>query len=265
MKNSISTFAFLFFLPCSLIGQSEGTAVDPVETRELIRQWVAAERLVSEEKAAWQVEQKRMQELLGLYQKELQLLDEELGKSGGAADLIDNDKDKLEVRVKKYRAAQGLLAKTMVRLLPRAQQLIAFFPQPLQDELSADIDALNTSDALSKSRDVLRSMISILTTAERFNRSVTLVEETRVLAGGKKISVDVIYLGLARAFYTAVQVMLLVWVYHKKTHGLGKLDRILPIIFAKSLQSIVRTSNPNSSGCPSPSIKRDPSKHINLV
>lgn len=203
MKNSISTFAFLFFLPCSLIGQSEGTVVDPVETRELIRQWVAAERLVSEEKAAWQVEQKRMQELLGLYQKELQLLDEELGKSGGAADLIDNDKDKLEVRVKKYRAAQGLLAKTMVRLLPRAQQLIAFFPQPLQDELSADIDALNTSDALSKPRDVLRSMISMLTTAERFNRSVTLVEETRVLPGGKKISVDVIYLGLARAFYTA--------------------------------------------------------------
>lgn len=203
MKNSISTFAFLFFLPCSLIGQSEGTAVDPVETRELIRQWVAAERLVSEEKAAWQVEQKRMQELLGLYQKELQLLDKELGKSGGAADLIDNDKDKLEVRVKKYRAAQGLLAKTMVRLLPRAQQLIAFFPQPLQDELSADIDALNTSDALSKSRDVLRSMISILTTAERFNRSVTLVEETRALPSGKKISVDVIYLGLARAFYTA--------------------------------------------------------------
>jgi hypothetical protein len=32
---------------------------------------------------------------------------------------------------------------------------------------------------------------------------VSLVEETRVLAGGKKISVDVIYLGLARAFYTA--------------------------------------------------------------
>ncbi|HCL97787.1 MAG TPA: hypothetical protein DHW77_08490 [Verrucomicrobiales bacterium] len=63
MKNSISTFAFLFFLPCSLIGQSEGTAVDPVETRELIRQWVAAERLVSEEKAAWQVEQKRMQSI----------------------------------------------------------------------------------------------------------------------------------------------------------------------------------------------------------
>ena len=30
-----------------------------------------------------------------------------------------------------------------------------------------------------------------------------MVEETRKLAGGKKMTVDVVYLGLARAFYTS--------------------------------------------------------------
>ncbi len=203
MKYCLSIAALTFLLPGSLPAQSDKPATDPAQTRELIRQWVKTERLVSEEKTAWQVEQKRMQELLGLYQKELKLLNEELEKAGGAADLIDKDKEELEEKLTNYRAAQRVLADAMARLLPRGRRLIGRLPQPLQDELSADIDALNAPDALSQPRDVLRSMISVLTTAERFNRSVTLAEETRTLPDGKKISVDVIYLGLARAFYAA--------------------------------------------------------------
>lgn len=186
-----------------LYAQQEKTVSDPAQTRELIRQWVKTERLVSEEKTGWQVEKKRMQSLLEVYQKELKLLNEELEKTGGSAELIDKDKEKLEAQLKEYRVAQRLLADTMARLLPRLRGMVASFPKPLQDELSADIDALNAPSALGQPRDVLRSAISLLSTAGRFNRSVTVAEETRALPDGKKISVDVLYLGLARAFYTA--------------------------------------------------------------
>lgn len=188
--------------PC-LPAQDNAPAPDPAKARELIRQWVKTERHVSEEKSAWQVEKKRMQDLLGLYQKELKLLDEELEKAGGAAGLIDKDKEKLEGELVRYRAAQRLLAGTMARLLPRAKALAARLPAPLQDELAADIDALNAPDALGQPRDVLRSILSLLATSGRFNRSITLAEETRTLPDGKKLSVDVLYLGLARAYYAA--------------------------------------------------------------
>ena len=48
-----------------------------------------------------------------------------------------------------------------------------------------------------------QATIALLSTAGRFNRSLTLAEETRTLDGGKKVSVDVLYLGLSRAFYAA--------------------------------------------------------------
>ena len=178
-------------------------AIDPEKTRELIKQWVKTERLVSEEQTAWQVEKKRMQELLSLYQKELALLDEELKKAGASADLSDQDKEKLESELKRYRASQKLLADTMGRLLARVRGLISQFPEPLKEELAADIDVLNDPEVLEQPRDVLRSTLAVISSAGRVNRSLTLAEETRMLDGGKKISVDVLYLGLARAYYAA--------------------------------------------------------------
>ena len=203
MKYLFITIGLFCVFTGSGFAQQDPPPSDPAKSRELIRQWVKTERLVSEEKTAWQVEKKRMQSLLDLYEKELSLLNEELEKAGSATGLIDQNKEKLEASLKKYRSAQRLLVDTMARLLPRVRGLIARFPQPLRDELSADIDALNAPDALSQPRDVLRSTISLLSTAGRFNRSVTLVEENRTLSGGKKISVDVLYLGLARAYYAA--------------------------------------------------------------
>lgn len=202
--KSLSIFLILAVFPAALLfAQEDAPALDPAKTREVIRQWVKTERLISEEKTAWQVEKKQMQMLLDLYQKELTLLNEELEQAGGAAESVDKDKEKLEAELKRYRTAQRLLTDTLARLLPRVRTLITRFPKPLQDELSADIDALNAPDALGQPRDVLRSTISVLMTAGRFNRSVTLTEEIRDVSGGKRISVDVLYLGLARGYYAA--------------------------------------------------------------
>ena len=38
-------------------------AVQPSRARELIKQWVQTERLISEEKTSWQVEKQQMQDL----------------------------------------------------------------------------------------------------------------------------------------------------------------------------------------------------------
>lgn len=174
---------------------------DPAADRELIRQWMKTERLLAEEKNAWKVNKQRMQDLLDLYQKELKLLNEEIEKAGASAGLVDERKEKLESGLKDFRDAQRLLAETLARLLPRVRGLARKLPAPLQDELEADIDFLRSPDALAKPRDVLKSMLAVLTGAGRFNRSITVTEETRTLSDGKKMTVDVLYLGLARAYF----------------------------------------------------------------
>ena len=111
--------------------QAGDKEVDPASSRELIRQWVQTERIISEEKTIWQVEKERMQDLLDIYQKELKLLDEELSQAGASAGLVDENKQKLEAGLAQYREARQLLTAAMARLLPRMQALTARFPRPL--------------------------------------------------------------------------------------------------------------------------------------
>jgi hypothetical protein len=83
------------------------------------------------------------------------------------------------------------------------QSLSKRLPEPLQEELRVDVEFINTDAALDTPRDILKSIISILNAAGNFNRTITLVEETRSLDNGKKITVNVLYLGLCRAYYAA--------------------------------------------------------------
>jgi len=161
--------------------------VNPSNSRELIRQWVQTERIISEEKTTWQVEKQQMQDLLEIYQQELKLLNEELNVAGSSADLIDENKEKLESGLAQYREAKQILRSSMASL----------------EELGSDIDLIRSPQALDKPRDVLKSIIAILNAAGSFNRTLTLAEETRTLANGKKITVSVLYLGLCRAYYAA--------------------------------------------------------------
>ena len=177
--------------------------VNPSNSRELIRQWVQTERIISEEKTTWQVEKQQMQDLLEIYQQELKLLNEELNLAGSSADLIDENKEKLESGLAQYREAKQILRSSMASLVPRMQKLVGRFPAPLVEELGSDIDLIRSSQALDKPRDVLKSIIAILNAAGSFNRTLTLAEETRTLANGKKITVSVLYLGLCRAYYAA--------------------------------------------------------------
>ena len=177
--------------------------VNPSNSRELIRQWVQTERIISEEKTTWQVEKQQMQDLLEIYQQELKLLNEELNLAGSSADLIDENKEKLESGLAQYREAKQILRSSMASLVPRMQKLVGRFPAPLVEELGSDIDLIRSPQALDKPRDVLKSIIAILNAAGSFNRTLTLAEETRTLANGKKITVSVLYLGLCRAYYAA--------------------------------------------------------------
>ena len=203
MKHPTLTAIALLGSPMLLLGQNQTVETDPSASREIIRQWVETERLISEEENVWKVEKQRMQDLLDLYQKELKLLNEEIEKAGTSAELADDRKGKLESELKAYRDAQRLLADTLARVLPRAKVLITRLPEPLQKELATDIDVLTAPEAMQKPRDVLKSMLSVLTSAGRFNRSVTVTEQTRELDGGEKMTVSVLYLGLARAYYAS--------------------------------------------------------------
>lgn len=203
----MTLISLLAVMPCHAQQKTADTEqkVEPSAARELIRQWVQTERAISEEKTSWQVEKQQMQDLLKIYKAELALLSEELDTTGGAAELIDANKEKLEGDLAQYREAKRILRSSMARLVPRMQVLAERLPVPLKEVLTKDIDFINMKEALDEPREVLKSIIAILNAAGNFNRTMTLAEETRSLANGKKMTVNVLYLGLCRAYYAADQ------------------------------------------------------------
>ncbi len=174
-----------------------------VEARAMIRQWVKTERLISEEKMQWNVDQSHMRELLKVYQTELKLLTEELKKAGEVAQDVDRRREQAKKDIAAHREARQELKNALSRQLPRMLRILPLLPPPLQKEIAENAEVLYRKDAMEKPRDVLKSMLAILTSAARFNRTITVVEETRLMKGGKKRLVQVMYLGLARAYYAA--------------------------------------------------------------
>ena len=167
-------------------------------TREYIKQWVETERIISEESINWKSDQEHMQTLLNVYQKELSLLNEELEKAGSSSENVDQKREELTNEVKAYQVAQSELAQSLVDMVPRLKRVIECFPPVLSEKVAENVAIL---DGAETPRQRLQSLTSILSEAERFNRNITVIEEVRKLASGKEQLVNVMYLGLCRAYY----------------------------------------------------------------
>lgn len=166
------------------------------EAREAITRWVEVEDTISAERAAWAAEQATMAELLELHRKELALLDEELAKAGASAGSHDATMTEARAELARLRTAREQVAAALATTVPRLRELVRRFPQPLRDEARDDLTALDAWKPDAEPRDGLRAVIGVLARADAFNRRLTRTREVRDDA-----EVEVLYLGLARAYY----------------------------------------------------------------
>ncbi len=167
-----------------------------VELRETISKIVETEALISGERADWQARKASMAELLELHRRELGLLAEELEKAGGSADEFAEKKDELTDAISRLKEAREVVKKAVAVARPRMLAIAARFPEPLAREVEADRLNLEGWRDDEEPRPALQSILSMIGAAEQFNRRVTRSTEIR---DGREV--EVLYLGLARAYY----------------------------------------------------------------
>jgi len=170
--------------------------------RELVRQWVETERLISREAADWDEARERMTRLLGLHAVELERLNEFLGQAGASADGYLQEKDALGAELTGLRNQRAGLARQLEALRPRMVALGERLPQPLQLELAASLEQLAVLDAVEETQGLLQAMASVVAAAAKFDRAVTVADEVHAI-GGVDRQVEVMYLGLSRAFFVS--------------------------------------------------------------
>lgn len=167
-----------------------------VELRETISKIVDVKSQVSKEMSDWQSRKAEMSELFSLHQRELTLLNEELEKAGQSAGGYDEMKQAAEQEIQVLKEARRAAREAVARNQPRMLTLAKRFPAPLLDDTEVERIALESWTPDAEPRDGLQAILGMVAKAEQFNRRVTRSTEER---GGREV--EVLYLGLARAYY----------------------------------------------------------------
>ena len=187
------------FLICAwILAPVLATAQDGnvVELRETIAKIVDVKAQASKEESDWLGRKEEMSELLKVHRRELELLDEELAKSGTSAGGYGEKESAAKEELEKLRQARRLAGEAVVRNRDRMMALASLFPRPLAEEAKPELLSLADWESGDEAREGLQAILGMVTKAERFNRRITRAKEER---DGREV--DVIYLGLARAYY----------------------------------------------------------------
>lgn len=177
---------------------AQEAAPDPVvvELRETISKIVDTQSLASKERTDWQARKAEMEALLDLHRRELALLDEELEKAGQSAGGHDDGKQAAQADIEALRITRRAASEAAARNAPRMLTLAARFPAPLAAEAEVERLSLEAWQPGDEPREAIQAILGLISKAEQFNRRVTRSREVR---DGREV--DVLYLGLARAFY----------------------------------------------------------------
>lgn len=188
-------FAAILLASSVALAQEDQSAVH--ELRETISKIVDIQSLESKEKLDWESRKADITALLEIHQRELSLLYEELEKAGTSAPAHEEVSAKIKAEIEEIKVVRRLTSETVAQNVPRTLALAKRFPTPLITEAEPELATLRAWKASDEPRDALRSILTILSKAEQFNRRFTRNTEVR-----DNREVQVLYLGLAQAFYT---------------------------------------------------------------
>ncbi len=169
---------------------------DVAALRETISGIVDTQTLESKERTDWQARKAEFAALLELHRKEIALLDEELEKAGQSAPGHGESSNAMKAEIEALKETRRLAKEAVARNVPRAIALTKRFPDPLQKDCETEIATLRAWAAADEPREALQSILSVLAKAQQFDRRLTRTTEIR---DGREV--NVLYLGLARAFY----------------------------------------------------------------
>lgn len=177
--------------------------------RARVQKWVETRQLLSQEKSAWEAEKETLSATRDLLEQQKKALEDEIAQleeSGGSA---EGERRDLLLERGEYQRVGATLEGQIRGLEEAVLALVPRLPAPLQEKLEPLLVQIPDDPAKRKSPigQRLVNVLGILSQAEKFNSTATLVGETRALgdAGGEKVQVRTLYWGLGQAFYVDAQ------------------------------------------------------------
>jgi hypothetical protein len=173
------------------------------ETRLALGKWIETQQIISKERNDWQQGKEILRGRIDLVSKEIGLLKEKIAQSESAVAESNKKRDELVAESEALKAVSGQLNKAVLGLEDQIRRLARQMPEPVSNRLApllqripADSDGTRVTTA-----ERFQNVLGILNELNKANSEITVAYEIRTLADGTSSEVQVIYVGLAQAYY----------------------------------------------------------------
>lgn len=196
-----------------LFGAAHGAELQPpssaapgaplIEARQLISEWVRARQLLASTESDWESHKEMLEQTRVLFEREHASILEQMERL--STNSVKVDKERIEAEAKLAEARSGLEAmRGIVGVLEgRIRSMAIRLPQPLQQTVQPLLARL-PEDPLGDRPSVperMQTVVGFLNEVDKFNAAITVTSDRKPNDAGEQVAVDVVYLGLAVAYY----------------------------------------------------------------
>ncbi|MGF1483878.1 MAG: DUF3450 family protein [Opitutales bacterium] len=190
------------FLACTACVHGQG--LNPLdESRSILKEWVQAKKLISEEASEWAEEKETLESILFLLKTEQEALEAQITEAQESATEADEQRTELVARREEQKALISAIKERTVGFEKRMLALEQQLPPPLRESI-AQLMVRVPTDPQKVTLSVperLQTLIGILDQVDKFNQLVTLERNVQKLPSGEEAEVNALYFGLGGGYF----------------------------------------------------------------
>lgn len=194
-------------IPCIALAPSQDGGSEPTleETRITMGKWIETQQLIGRERNDWNQSREILRGRIELVGKEVATLGESIKESEKAVAESARKMDELVAERDQLKAATAQLVASVTTMEAEVRRLSKSIPAPVLAKL-APLFARIPEDAATTRVSVaerFQNVLGILNEINKANSEITVNYEVRTMADGSSSEVQVIYIGLAQAYYVS--------------------------------------------------------------
>jgi hypothetical protein len=173
------------------------------ETRSIVEKWVETRQLTSQLKADWLLEKEVLAQSIEVFESELQSINARMEKVDTGNSQTTSELDVVIGEQKDLTIYSTHLKNEATRLEERLRDLARQLPVGLRDRLAQLLERIPQKPEETKISIAARiqNILGIINEVDKFNGSVSVVSELRKNQSGAEVQVQVLYVGLAQAYF----------------------------------------------------------------
>lgn len=173
------------------------------ETRLALGKWIETQQIISKERNEWQQGKEILRGRIELVSKEIALLKEKIAQSESAVSESNKKRDELVAENDALKAVATQLNSAVTALEDQIRKLAKLMPEPVTTKMAPLMQRIPTDSAAKRvsTAERFQNVLGVLNELNKANSEITVAYEIRTLADGTSSEVQVIYVGLAQAYY----------------------------------------------------------------